>query len=130
MQVISLFSDRSYFKTPDEALEYYARGSDQFFMFWGNNVFSFESNVLMQMLEGFPRSIEVMGAIALGVHPSIRLVETETNAEHIGALFAARRIFLAYFLVCIVGFCTLLAQVWLFATAGRGRESGRGASSP
>jgi len=119
MRVVPLFPDRPYFKTQEEALEYYARGADQFFMFWGNNVFSFDSNVFMKLLEGFPRSIEVMAAIVLGIQPSIRLVETETNAAHVAELFRTRRVFLAYFVLCCLGFVALLAQVWLLVRARR-----------
>jgi hypothetical protein len=120
--VVPLFEDEFYFGTQEDALEYYARGADQFFMFWGNDVFSYDENAFMRMLSRFPRSVEVMAAIMLGIHPSIRVVETGTNADHIDMLFRARQILLSYFFLLFAGTGLLLTQGWLLFRAKRNRH--------
>ena len=119
VKVIPLDWDKTYFKTQEQALEYYTRGADQFFMFWGNDVFSYDSNTYMKMLDGMPRSVEVMAAILLGIHPSIRVIETNTNAEHIDMLLGARQTLLTYFVLLFIGSGILVIQLWFYLRARR-----------
>ena len=125
--VVPIDNDKFFFENGDAALRYYARGADQFYLFWGNNVFSYDDHVVVRSLKDLPRAVEVMGAIASRVHPQIRLVETDTNDAHIHALLRVRSLLLAAFALAVAMTAVLIWQVVL---AYRARSARSGNSAP
>jgi hypothetical protein len=119
VRVVPILSDKFPFKTQKRALEYYSRGADQFYLFWGNNVFSYDHNFFVRLLGALPRHFEVAVAIILDIHPAIRLVETDTNAAHIEALWNTKRLTLGFVWLLVVIAGSLVLQVWLYKRASR-----------
>ena len=72
------------------ALDYYLRGKDEFYLWKGNNVFSYDSHILIRFLTPISRSLEQLMAIALGIHPEILILRTEHNQEEIDLLVTLR----------------------------------------
>ncbi len=62
-----------------KAWDYYRRGVTEWYMWWGNNVFTYDSALLVRAFAGISRSLEQLGAMAQGVHPSIRVLADPHN---------------------------------------------------
>ena len=68
---------------------------------WGNNVFQYDADSAIQVFAGISRALERLAAIALGVYPEIRLLETSDNGN------ATQRILTLRFML-IASVCVLL----------------------
>lgn len=69
------------FANAEAAAKYYRRGLHQWYMWWGNAVFTYDDALLVRALGPVSRSLEQLGGIAQGVFPRIRvLVEPENRA--------------------------------------------------
>jgi hypothetical protein len=86
---IAPIADDFLFASAEEAFAYYEQGTDQFFLWFGNAVFSYDGHPVVQAL-GWSRALEQLATITLGVHPTIRLLPTPTNEEEIRQLFQLR----------------------------------------
>jgi teichuronic acid biosynthesis glycosyltransferase TuaC len=62
-----------------KAWDYYRRGLPEWYMWWGNNVFNYDRALLVRALGGISRSLEQMGGILQGVHPTIRILAEPGN---------------------------------------------------
>ncbi len=112
-----------FFQTREEALNYYARSSDYFYLLWGNNVFSYEANPWIQRAASIAREAERLVAILLGEYPQIRMLSTQTNAAAITKIRLTRwGLMIALALEVILGlYLLVLARQWL-----RSRKEARG----
>lgn len=72
------------------ALEYYSRGRNEFYLWEGNNVFSYDNNSIVKLLTPVSRALEQLAAIVLGVHPGILILKTEHNHGEIENLISLR----------------------------------------
>lgn len=88
-------------------LEYYARGVDGFYLYWGNNVWSFEDNAVVSTAAGLSPAAEQAVAMMIGVHPGIRLLPTERNDDAVEKSGRIRGAFLSLF-ASLVGASILL----------------------
>lgn len=104
------------FKTPQKAVNYYAAGAEQFFLWFGNDVFSYDSNPIVASAARFGRSFEQALAIVVGAHPEIRIVPTPEGKHWLRQLQLARWKFAIAVLLGLVG-CA--AYVYAFAAARR-----------
>jgi len=68
------------FDSPTDAFDYYIRGANQFYLWFGNHVFAYDNDRTVQVLSRLSRAIEQLGAIVTGVHPEIRVYPTESNS--------------------------------------------------
>jgi hypothetical protein len=112
VKVTPVVAERFGFKSGEKALEYYKNGADQFYLWWGNNVFSYDKNFFVEMFGPISRALEEGAAILLGIRPKIKIIGSATNSEAVDILFAKRRLIL---LCAIVFFAAGLAAVALFA---------------
>ena len=110
LEVRAIRPERFGFKTPDKALDYYRKGADQFYLYYGNNVFSYDAHPLVSILGRVSRALEETAGIFLGIRPEIRLVITPTNADAIEALFSRRRWFLSLAALAVALFVALVAE--------------------
>ena len=102
IEVVPIVKDNFGFKSYEKLFEYYARGKDQFFLWWGNDVFTYERHPLIRFSASLPRSLEQGLAIIFGVHPEIRLIKSDGNDEHIQALYHKRNVFFGLVLLFAV----------------------------
>lgn len=73
----------------ETAWNYYRRGLPEWYMWWGNNVFTYDRALLVRASGGVSRSLEQMGGVLQGVHPTIRILAEPGNQaqrEHMGRL--------------------------------------------
>lgn len=95
ISVRPILAKRFTFPSERHAIEYYRQGTDQFFMYLGNNVFSYDANILVSWLSPHSRALEETAGIVLGIRPRIRLLVTDTNRPAMGRLFFRRNLFLS-----------------------------------
>jgi hypothetical protein len=69
---------------------YYRQGVDQFYLWWGNNVFDYDAHPAVRVGSTVSRSLEQLAAIFAGVHPRIRVLPTPTNATMLSELERTR----------------------------------------
>jgi hypothetical protein len=67
------------FRYEVRARDFYARGLDQWYLWWGNNVYSYDQAALVRAFGGLSRSAEQLGAIVQAVHPRIRVLAEPAN---------------------------------------------------
>lgn len=79
------------FNSPKKAFDYYLRGSDQFYLWWGNNVYSYDANLFVRLFSHLSISLSQAAAILVGVHPGIRIISSPSNQGYVAALFEKRR---------------------------------------
>jgi hypothetical protein len=111
IEVRPIVQKRFGFKDETRALEYYRRGVDRFYLFLGNNVFSYDAHPLVSSLTPYSRALEETAGIALGIRPEIRLMVTETNGPAIQRLFFRRNLF--FVLVAMLAFLVGAAALQL-----------------
>lgn len=113
------------FQSLDGAYAYYRRGADQFYLYWGNNVFAYDTHPLINLASKVSRSAEQVVGILVGLHPDIKLIESRSNKGYIQNLFSLRDAFIFYLVAVGVLGTLLLVEVWyLFLTFRRGERTG------
>lgn len=99
------------YKYPEKAVDYYRRGAGEWYLWWGNNVFEYDGNRIVSLLSVPSRSLGQLSAIAVGVHPPIRVLQTPGNEQQRAALEELR----IHLLVVTVLFPLLLLLAWFSA---------------
>lgn len=72
------------------AARYFRRGVHQWYMWWGNAVYTYDEALLVRLLGPLSRSLEQLGAIAQGVHPRIRVLAEPENRGMVGKMHRLR----------------------------------------
>jgi hypothetical protein len=75
------------FREPRRAIDYYGRGLEQFYLWFGNDVFSYDGNPVVAAAAGFGRPAEQAVAIMIGAHPKIRIVPDAQGVQQITRTF-------------------------------------------
>ncbi|MFK8017270.1 MAG: transglutaminase domain-containing protein [Gammaproteobacteria bacterium] len=98
-------------KDAQTAIDYYRRGTSQFFLWFGNDVFAYDQNAIVKLASGAGRAVEQLTAMMVGVHPRIRVYATANSAPFLDRLKTVRALFLFAFLVGLLGASFLLYAV-------------------
>lgn len=111
------------FDSDREAFEYYQDGAPQFYLWFGNNVFTYDRHPVVRFLGPLSRSLEQLAAIMLGIHPEIRIVPTDTNSSEIAALLRLRYQVLGLALAACLAGIVVCVQVVHWYKESRVRQS-------
>lgn len=57
------------YKYFEKAVDYYRRGTNEWYLWWGNNAFEYDGHPVVSMLSVSSRSLGQLSAIAVGMHP-------------------------------------------------------------
>jgi len=101
-----------------KAWDYYRRGLPEWYLSWGNNVFSYDRALLVRSLGPVSRALEQFGAIAQGVYPRIHILGSAANAPQVTALVRLRQHLLvvgALVGAALLALTTALIGGWLTA---------------
>ncbi len=79
------------FVRAEKAIEYYRRGIDQWYLVWGNAVFTYHQQPLVRVAARLSRAFADFAANALGVLPRMRVYATDRNADPIRRIARLRR---------------------------------------
>ena len=101
-----------------KAREYYGRGAREWYLLWGNDVFTYESHSLVKWTARASSGLGRLVATVLGVHPRIRILESDDNSAEVGSIMRLKRrlqwLMLA-FAALVVAFALHLAGAAPFA---------------
>lgn len=76
---------------PEKAVEYYRRGADGWYLWWGNAVFSYYRHPLVRAAGCVSRTLAHLAANLAGVQPRLCVLRTPENAAQVQRLEALRR---------------------------------------
>ena len=74
-----------------KAVDYYRRGIDQWYLVWGNAVYSYYSHPVVRWSGRISHWLAHLAANIVGAQPHIRIYATPANAEWVKRMFALRR---------------------------------------
>lgn len=119
LHVEPIVAEKFGFKSPERALDYYRRGAASFYMWWGNDVFTYDSNAVLARLEA-SRALQQLAGVALGVQPSLMLAAGHFQTQ---GLFELRLI--QGLLVALTAGMTVFAITSLVLFAARRRRAAK-----
>jgi len=102
-----------------KALEYYRRGIHQWYLMWGNAVYSYYSHPVVRWSGRISRSLAHLAANVVGVQPHIHIYATPANAECVQRMFALRRHLQWIIFAGLVLLVTLAVQLLAVGAPGR-----------
>lgn len=114
------------FRSDEAALDYLAQGAQESFIIAGNDIFSYESNPLMQALASLPASLEQAAGIALGIFPKIAIDMTTADLPAVDGLRTLRAEVTLSMLTLAGGTVLLALSAWLRRGRPSAREDGDG----
>ncbi len=106
----------------EKAWDYFKRGLPEWYMVWGNNVFSYDRAVAQFGVGRYSRSLEQLAGIAAGAYPPVKLLETAQNRSAVAGLWNVRWSLLLAVVMALAGFCGMIVcwRRWKLAQS-RGR---------
>jgi Transglutaminase-like superfamily len=110
---------RSGFPVEGQALAYYRQGLDEWYMWWGTNVFEYDRSTLVRLFGAVSRAAEQLGGIAAGVHPRIRVLEVAANEKERRAMRGLQQRLMAIVLLIPIVVVLLCAWAWMRVQARR-----------
>jgi hypothetical protein len=101
----------------EKAHAYYLRGIDEWYLMWGNAVFSYYAHPAVRWLGRMSRTLAHLAANVVGVQPRIHIYATPENAEQMRRMFSLRRRLLGLAALAVVLTLTLVVQLLSIAWA-------------
>ncbi len=98
------------FKYPEKFFEFYERGLAEWYLWWGSAVQAMDSSSAVRVAAVLGRSAEQLAAVAVGVHPRLRVLHDPANLVQRDALASVRQRLLAA--LVLVPLALLLAAAW------------------
>jgi hypothetical protein len=95
-----------------KAIAYYRRGVQEWYLFWGNAVFSYYRNRVVRALGKVSTAVAILTARTLGLQPQIRIYQTPQNAERVRRLLIVRRQVRALATIAGLLAVALALQLW------------------
>jgi hypothetical protein len=74
----------------EKAWDYYRRGLPEWYLWWGNNPFTYDQAFSVRVLSPLSRPLAQLGAMLQGVHPHIHVLATADNLPQRDALRGVR----------------------------------------
>lgn len=100
------------FKYEEKAAEYYRRGVNEWYLWWGNNVFQYDGNDTVEAFSTASRALGQLSAVAVGVHPPIRVLSSPENRVMQDKLERTRWHFLAVLIALPFLGLGMLVSLW------------------
>jgi hypothetical protein len=119
LHVEPIVAEKFGFKTPEKALAYYRRGAGSFYMWWGNDVFTYDNNAVLAHL-GASRALQQLAGIVIGIQPSLMLAASHIQTQGLFELRLIRGL-----LVALTASMTVFAITSLMLLAARRRRAAR-----
>ena len=117
LRVVPINPMRFAFKTHEEALNYYRRGADQFFLVFGNDVFTYDRHPVVAGLGAVSGTLAQSVAIALGIYPKLVIVPSGTNRQMTEALHQRRNRFFGAAILILILSLALAIEVVIYRRA-------------
>ncbi len=119
LHVEPIVAEKFGFKSPERALDYYRRGAPSFYLWWGNDVFSYDNNAVLAHLSA-SRALQQLAGIMLGIQPAMMLAAGHIQAQGLLELRLIRGL-----LVSLTVGVTVFAITSLLLFAARRRRAAK-----
>jgi hypothetical protein len=103
----------------DKAIDYYRRGASEWYLWWGNDVYTYDRDPAVRVAAKLGRPVEQLVAVAADRYPHFRVLEVEPNARKIERMATIRRNLLVAALAGIVFLVSAIAAGALWWRAAR-----------
>ena len=120
IELVPIVPDKLAFKSLEKTFAFHRRGAEQFYLVWGNNVFSYDANPFVRAASRVSRSAEQVVGIALGLLPEIRLILEPRTKSAVETLFALRDRFLIYVSAAVLLFVLLTIELGAYFYTRKG----------
>jgi glycosyltransferase involved in cell wall biosynthesis len=100
-----------------KAWDYFRLGLPQWYLWWGNNVFSYDREPVVRWFAGRSRALEQLAGTATGAHPGLMLLADPENAAERRALERLRWHLLAAVLASLAGTLAFVVSMWRWGRA-------------
>lgn len=115
------------FVIPEKAVAYYRKGMDQWYLWWGNDVFTTDADPVVDVFGKISRHAGQLAAIAEGVQARMRIVETPASTAEIARMLALKgRLLLAGKLAAGLLLLALVIGIVLKLQPSRGERAFHG----
>ena len=84
-------SGRPGFIHETKAVDYYRRGAPEWYMWWGNDVFSYYAHPVVRLTERISRSLAHEVGVVAGLQPKLQIYLVPENREQARRMFELRR---------------------------------------
>lgn len=118
MEFIRFNPDIFRFHDTAQAWDFYQSGADQFYLWWGNDIFAYEANPAVDAAGKFARLLKQVTAMVLGLHPRFRVLPGQQNEEAWRQLMS-----LKYQLIFIICSFLVIAMVMLWRIVNKRRHT-------
>ena len=119
LRIVRIAPEVDEFPYDDRLVAYFQRGVDQFYLWWGDNIFDYEQHPVVAAFSGLGRTAEQGLAILAGVHPRIVMYPTGGNEALMAGVAETRRHTLGYLAGIVILAVLLLIQGVLWVRARR-----------
>lgn len=99
----------------DKALDYFRRGAAEWYLWWGNAVFSYYAHPLVRLAGRLSRTLAHLAANLAGVQPRIRIYPAPESRVAAQRMFALRRRLLAIAAIALLLLLLLAIQLGMGA---------------
>jgi hypothetical protein len=127
VHVEPIVAEKFGFKSPERALDYYRRGAASFYMWWGNDVFTYDNNAVLAHL-GASRALQQLAGVVLGIQPAMMLAAGHIQTQGLFELRLIQGLLVSLTVgvtvFAITSFILFVARRRRAAKAGKGSESG------
>lgn len=107
------------FRDDAEALAYFRNGANEWYLWWGNDPLSYDSNAVVAFAARFGRLPEQVAGLLTGAMPGFKILLTDDNAEAVAAVAKLKTFLLGAALLELVLFGVLVWQVLAWRKSAR-----------
>ncbi len=100
------------FRSDEEAIDYFTRGRNEFYLWWGNDSLSYDQHPLIKAAGKISRSLEQLVATVLGWHPTIRILDLPENRQQQDRMNSLKWQLVGVFWTEVLLFVWLLGALW------------------
>jgi hypothetical protein len=126
LRIVPLFSGaRPGYVIEEKAWDYYRRGLPEWYLYAGNNVFTYDRAFLVRAFVNLSRSLEQLGGIAQRVSPGIHILEDADNQKQVSAILLVRQHVLTVGVLAAIALVVLVVCLlgWLVTRCNQSRNA-------
>ncbi|MCW5668917.1 MAG: transglutaminase domain-containing protein [Hydrogenophaga sp.] len=98
-------------KYEEKAWAYYRRGLPQWYLWWGNDVFTYDRAGLVRLFDGVSRPLEQFGGVIQDVSPRLQVLLTPENRPQVEAMMSLKHRIWSTISVLMVALTTIVVSL-------------------
>lgn len=107
---------------PPQAIDYYQRGANEWYLLWGSDIAGADQNLWVKWTDKLSRHLGQFMAIVAGVQPDLRIIVTPESVDKIAALERLHQRLLVVLATSIALLVVAIALGFAWCRAGTGKQ--------